>query len=115
MNIAVTQYSYWASASAGAVTLNIGDSTNPSGFFTAIDLKSTSSLATGGTIDFAKQGGFGGSYISGTYWTSLQNVSASRTINLIVSAPTGFTVGGTTYVRFDVFYPTMTRPTGTGA
>lgn len=80
-DIIVQAISLWdASVSA---SLEVGDVTDPDGFYTAVDLKATDLLADE-TISFAKDGGVNGAYITATHVLSRYSASA-RTITATVT------------------------------
>lgn len=79
---------------AGAVSMDVGDDTDPNGYFAGVDLKATDLLA-GESLSFALAGGKAGAYIANSQ-VSPRYAAAQRTITgTVVTASTGGTAGRT--------------------
>jgi hypothetical protein len=97
LDIVIHQVALWNSGTSA--TLDVGDDTDPDGYFAAFDMKATDLLA-GESISFVCHGGKPGAYIVGTlpsgHWESRYQ-SAARTIEAVLTlvgtaATTGETV-----------------------
>jgi hypothetical protein len=76
----------WTAAVSAA--LNVGDGTDPDGFYTAVDLKATDLLA-GESLSFAKAGGQEGSYITATHVLGRYSAAARTISGVVVSSGAG--------------------------
>lgn len=95
LDIIVNGVALWDNA--GAVTLEVGDGTDPDGYYTAVNLKATDLLA-GESLSFAQAGGKAGAYIANSQ-VSPRYAAAARTISAVVTtASTGGTAGRTRVV-----------------
>jgi hypothetical protein len=86
--------------SAGAVTMIVGDGTDPDGYLTAVDLKATDLLA-GESLNFALAGGKAGAYIANNQVSPRYSATARNIIGVVTTAATGGTLGRT---RMTVIY-----------
>ena len=79
---------------AGTATLIAGDTTDPDGYYTAVNLKATDLLA-GESISFALAGGKAGAYIANSQVSPRYSATA-RTVSVsVTTASTGGTAGRT--------------------
>ena len=108
-DIIVQAEALWTAATSAS--LEVGDGDDPDGFYTAVDLKATDLIVSGGkqTISFATTGGVEGAYLVGsaTHWTGLYNASA-RTITATIAKVGSGTAGRT---RMIVVYVTPSTST----
>jgi hypothetical protein len=79
LDIAVQAVALWTATTSAS--MEVGDGTDPDGFYTAIDLKATDLLA-GESVSFAQQGGLGGAYlpsghILGSYAAAARTITAT--------------------------------------
>lgn len=81
----------WTAATSAA--LNVGDATDPDGFYTTVNLKATDLLA-GESLSFAKAGGKEGAYITATHVLG-RYAAAARTISGVVVSVGAGTAGRT--------------------
>lgn len=111
VNVIVHQAALWTAATSAA--MEVGDATDPDGYFTAIDLKATDLLA-GESVDFSKGGGKEGAYLAGggTHWTS-RYYSAGGVVSGIVT--TVGATGNAGRTRMTVLYTTPTPVAATKA
>lgn len=79
---------------AGAVTMTVGDVTDPDGYFTAVNLKATDLLA-GESISFDQAGGKAGAYIANSQVSPRYSSSARVISGIVTTASTGGTAGRT--------------------
>lgn len=109
VDIIVQAEALWTAATSAE--MEVGDGDDPDGFYTAVDLKATDLIVSGGkqTLSFAKTGGVEGAYLVGTasHWTGLYNASARTVTGTIVSVGAG-TAGRT---RMIVVYVTPSTST----
>lgn len=80
LDIAVQAVALWTATTSAS--MEVGDGTDPDGFYTAIDLKATDLLAGEG-VSFAQQGGLGGAYLPSGHILG-QYAAAARTITATV-------------------------------
>jgi hypothetical protein len=80
LDIMVQAIALWTATTSAS--MEIGDATDPDGFYTAVDLKATDLLA-GETLAFAKAGGQEGAYITATHVLGRYS-AAARTITATV-------------------------------
>lgn len=98
LDIIVDGIALWgASVSA---SMNVGDGSNSSGFFSGINLKATDLLA-GESISFDQAGGKGGSYLANSQISPRYSASARTVSGVITASGTGGTTGRT---RMTVIY-----------
>lgn len=79
---------------AGAVTMTVGDATDPDGYYTAVNLKATDLLA-GESISFDFAGGKAGAYIANSQVSPRYSASARTISGIITTASTGGSAGRT--------------------
>lgn len=80
LDIMVQAVALWTATTSAS--LEVGDGTDPDGFYTAVDLKATDLLA-GETLAFAKAGGQEGAYVTATHVLG-RYAAAARTITATV-------------------------------
>lgn len=104
VDIIVSQVALWTDATAAS--LEIGDATDPDGYYTAVDLKATDLLATQ-SLSFAQEGGVGGAYFAGTNTHILHRYNAAaHTITMVATATAGGGTAGRTRVLVVYALPT---------
>lgn len=91
LDIQVHAQVLWAAATSAS--LEVGDTQDPDGYYTAVDLKATDLLADQG-ISFAQQGGVGGAYLVSTHLTNIYQ-SGERVITATVTQTGAGTAGRT--------------------
>lgn len=99
-DIIVNGIALWTAGTAA--TLIVGDTTDPDGFYTAVNLKATDLLA-GESISFALAGGKAGAYIANSQVSPRYSATA-RTISASVTTTGTTATAGRTQV--DVIYVT---------
>lgn len=88
LDVIVHQVALWGAASTAV--LNVGDTTDPDGFFANVNLKATDLLA-GESINFTHAGGRAGAYLagSGTHWVGRYDAAAHLITGTVVSVGAG--------------------------
>lgn len=89
---------------AGTISMDVGDATDPNGYFAGINLKATDLLA-GESVSFAMAGGKAGAYIANSQVSPRYYASAATISGIITTSSTGGTAGRT---RMVVVYTTPT-------
>lgn len=92
LDIVINGVALWDNA--GAVTMIVGDGTDPDGYFTAVDLKATDLLA-GESIAFETAGGQAGAYIANSQVSPRYSSSARTITGVVTTADTGGSTGRT--------------------
>lgn len=106
LDIIVSGVALWAAGTSAS--LEVGDGTDPDGYYTAVNLKATDLLA-GESLSFALSGGKAGAYIANSQ-VSPRYAAAARTITAtVVSVGAGTT--GRTRVTVIFALPTSTAAT----
>lgn len=98
IDIIVNGVALWDNA--GAVTMIVGDGTDPDGYFTAVNLKATDLLA-GESISTALAGGKAGAYIANSQVSPRYAAAARSVIGVVTTASTAGSTGRT---RMTVIY-----------
>lgn len=98
LDIIVNGVALWDNA--GAVSMDIGDETDPNGYFAGINLKATDLLA-GESLSFALAGGKAGAYIANSQVSPRYSATARTISGVITTASTGGSAGRT---RMTVVY-----------
>lgn len=101
LDIMVQNVALWTAATSAS--LEVGDATDPDGFYTAVDLKATDLLA-GETLSFAKAGGVEGAYITATHVLGRYS-AAARVITASVVTVGGSGTAGRTRVLVQYLDP----------
>lgn len=108
IDIIVNGVALWTAATSAA--MEVGDGTDPDGFYTAVNLKATDLLA-GESLSFALAGGKAGAYIANSQ-VSPRYSAAARTISGVVTSVGAGTAGRT---RMVVIYAAPTTSAATKA
>jgi hypothetical protein len=106
IDIIVVNVALWTATTSAS--LEVGDGTDPDGYYTAVDLKATDLLA-GETLSFAQNGGVQGAYIANSHVTPRYSASARTITATVVTVGAAGSAGRT---RVIVIY---TIPTATAA
>lgn len=106
-DIIITGVVLWAAASAAA--MEVGDGTDPNGYYADINLKATDLLA-GETLSFALAGGKAGAYIANSQVTPRYSATARNIVGVVTT--TGAT-GATGRTRMTVVYSVATAANAT--
>ena len=99
LDIKVRSTVLWAAATSAA--MEVGDVTDPDGWFTAIDLKATD-LLVGEEISFDQTGGKQGAYLNNT--TGLRSAAYAATARVITGSVVSVGAGTTGRTRMLVLY-----------
>ena len=91
LDIIVDAIALWDAATSAS--LEVGDATDPDGYFTAVDLKATDLLA-GESLSFGLAGGVQGAYIANSHVTPRYSATA-KTITATVASVGAGTTGRT--------------------
>jgi hypothetical protein len=92
LDIMVQNVALWTAATSAS--LEVGDATDPDGFYTAVDLKATDLLANE-SISFAQQGGVGGAYLPAGHVLGRYSASERTITATVVTVGAGGTAGRT--------------------
>lgn len=98
IDVIVTNVALWTATTSA--TLDVGDTTDPNGFFAAFDLKATDLLA-GESVSFAHAGGKAGAYITATHANGRYSAAAR---NIVASVVTVGAAGDAGRTRVTVVY-----------
>lgn len=106
-DIIVVAVALWDAASSAS--LEVGDSADPDGFFTAVDLKATDLLADESVALHEKDGGVGGAYVAATHITDRYSATARDIVATVTSVGAG--TAGRTRVIVTYSVPASTAAT----
>jgi hypothetical protein len=107
IDVIVSGVALWTSQTSAV--MDVGDATDPDGFFTQIDLKATDLLA-GESVSFALAGGKAGAYIANSQVSPRYSATARVVSGIITKVGTTGTAGRT---RMTVVYSAPTASAAT--
>lgn len=86
IDVIIVAVALWTAGTSAS--LEVGDGTDPDGYFTAVDLKATDLLA-GETLSLALAGGVQGAYIANSHVTPRYSATARNIIGVVTSVGAG--------------------------
>jgi hypothetical protein len=107
LDIVVNAVALWTSQTSAV--MDVGDATDPDGYFTQVDLKATDLLA-GESLSFALAGGKAGAYIANSQ-VSPRYAATARTISGIITKVGTTGTAGRTRMTVSYSLPTATAAT----